>query len=211
MEEYSNSNKNEKSVSSDGIMDLDCDSTGRQIIHSRKKSSPNVEDGRVRIAARNKDKNSQNYLADTNKNNEKVVSELDELDDFVSELPMEQEPTKPKNKGRKKKKGKKKNKQMNGMNKSPEQRKKMPFHPDKKINEIIKNRFGSLKIKKISNDSDFVDLYMQCYKGYIRYNVDECQWYWYTGKYWKADSEYTVYNFAIKLDYEINRMLKKAI
>lgn len=212
MEEYSNSNKNEKSVSSDGIMVLDCDSTGRQIIHSRKKSSPNVEDGRVRISARNKYKKPQNYLADSNENNEKVVSKLDELDGFVS-VSVTKSSTKSKNKGKKKnkkKKGKKKNKKTIGMKQSPEQFGEMTFHPNKKLGKEIEKIFSNMKIKNaLSNDTDTVGIIIKLYGKYIQYNIDENKWYWYTGKYWEADNSYTVYNFVAKAVYEYTRRMNK--
>lgn len=195
--------------------DVNRDKNGYIPVHRYNSLPPKDDNGRVRISARNKEKQ-QNHLADTNKDDKKVVIEVDEVDDFVTasitKSSEEQEPTKSENKDKKKnkkKKGKKKNKSTKGVKKSPELLREMPFHPDKKINKIIKELLHNLKIKKISNDSDVVDIFMQPYKNYIRFNVDEGQFYWYTGKYWKVDDEYQVYKCIEKVCYEINCTLKE--
>lgn len=176
------------------------DEDGYVQMHRIHKFPPKSEDGAYLIDSRKSKNKQKNYLS----NAEKVERFDDNL--LFSELIPEKEVTKPK---KCKNKKKKKANRFTGIQKAPQKIRKMPFHPDKNINKIIQEKFDNLKIKKMSNDIDFIDMLLHCYKGYICFNVKEGQFYWYTGKFWKIDDEYQVYNFIAKLCYEIHHLLRK--
>lgn len=186
--------------------DLKCDEDNYIQMHRIHKFPPKTKDGLYIIDSRKNKDEQKNYLSDEVKEKIKQFDDNLSFPEFIIEKEVEKT-QKPKDIHKKKDKN---NKNTKGIKKSPNHLRKMPFHPDKKINKIIKEKFNSLKIKKMSNDIDFVDMLLQCYKGYIHYNVDEGQFDWYTGKYWKYDNEYTVYNFVAKYVYEINRTLRKS-
>lgn len=179
--------------------DLKCDEDGYIQMHRIHKSPPKTKGGAYIIDSRkNKDKQ-KNYLS----------NELETFDDNVlfSEPIPEKEVTKPK---KCKNKKKKKANRFTGIQKAPQKIRKMPFHPNKKINNIIKERIDNIKLKNaLSNDIYCVDIITALYSECILYNIDEHKYYWYTGKFWRADNDYVVYNFVVKVMYELNRVIKK--
>ena len=207
-------------------IDLEYADNGNIIIHSRKSQAERSEVGPHVISARNKDKVQNNQPVDDCKKDDEEISITDTLNDslLISEsLEENGGSSKKKKKKKKKKNGKKKhkkNKKKNKKNKtknitrsckSYERAKNMPFHFDEDINGIIKQRFSNLKIKKIpSTDSEFVDIIIKIYEDYILYNPEENQWLWYTGKRWKIDTEFVVYNYVLKTVCEINHIFEKS-
>ncbi len=184
------------------------DEYGYVTMHRIHKYPPKNEDGAYIIDSRKNNNQQKNYLL--NEKRETVVGFDDNL--LFPELLEEEKVTKPKNKKHKDKKSKKREKanRFTGIQKASQNIRKIPFHPDKKINNIIIRRIDNIKIKsELSNDIYWVDIISKLYGEYILYNMNENQYYWYTGKFWSADNGYVVYNFIVKIIYEINRIIKK--
>lgn len=181
------------------------DEDGRIQMHRIHKYPPRSEDGAYIIESR---KNKQtNYLWNA----------LDAFDDNSSAPELihndnKAEPKKSKGKHKNKsKKPKKRDYKPISILKSPQKIKSMPFYPDKSINRAVKARFDILKIKNaLANDMQFVDKFIGVYGGFVLYNTDDGSYYWYTGKCWKPDNDCKIYNFVVKVIYEINRAIKKS-
>lgn len=175
------------------------DKNGRIIIQSRalSKNQNIFSDGNDSCADESSEKNLQNEKT-------QIIKESDN-----NLLSKKNSKTKKKKSKKKKKKSITKESVMFSKSQVPSKnKKKMDFHPNRKINKIIVKRFLKFNMKfGFKNETEFTDFFMCLYDKFIVYNYDTKMWLYWTGKYWRSDDDRMIYKFVSNAIDEFNKRL----